>query len=111
MIQVGFFKEMGLYKDIGSITEYLVEDVNYDKEKVIAYLETQNKVASCPRNAIDCLSGKIISSSFSVYNDADKEYEWCDFLPYHIRKYNVRLPENFLEKIEKDTRERVRVKK
>jgi hypothetical protein len=38
----------------------------------------------------------VISSSFLVYNDG--EYEWCDFLIYHIQKYNVCLPEEFIKK-------------
>ena len=36
--------------------------------------------------------------SFFVYSDG--EYEWCDFLVYHIEHYNIRLPKEFIDKIE-----------
>ena len=97
MKSIGFFKEMNLYADVGSVRDYLIEDVNYDKQKVINYLKNQRRVAGCPRSAIDCITGEEISRSFSVYNDG--EYEWCDFLIYHIEHYNIKLPKDFISKI------------
>ena len=97
MKYIGFFSEMKLYKDTGSVNDYLVEKVNYDKQKVLAYLSSRKHIAGCPREGIDCVTGKVISPSFLVYNDG--EYEWCDFLTYHIENYNIRLPEDFIKKI------------
>lgn len=97
MKYVGFFSEMKLYENMGSVKEYLVEKVSYDKQKVIEYLKNQRRIAGCPREGIDCVTGEAISPSFSVYNDG--EYEWCDFLVYHIKHYNIRLPEEFIKKI------------
>lgn len=96
MIEVGFFSEMKCHSDNGSIIEHLVTKVDYDKEKVIRYLESQKRFAGCPRDAIDCITGEIISPSFSVYTD--DEYSWCDFLIYHIRKYNIKLPKGLIDK-------------
>ncbi len=96
MRSIGFFSEMNLYQNDGSIKDNLVEVANYDKEKIIAYLKSQKRIAGCPREAIDCLTGEKISNSFSVYNDG--EYKWCDFLIYHIEKYNIKLPEEFIRK-------------
>ena len=76
MKSIGFFSEMKLYQNDGSIKDNLVDDVNYDKEKIIEYLKSQKEK---------------ISDSFSVYNDG--EYKWCDFLIYHIEKYNIKLPD------------------
>lgn len=97
MINIGFFSEMKLYEDSGSIKSLLQQTANYDKEKVISYLKVGKKIASCPRAGIDCVTMKNISDSFSLYTD--EEYCWGDFLIYHINKYNIRLPENFLKKI------------
>lgn len=97
MISVGFFSEMKLYADNGSIKEHIIEEVDYDKTKVVDYLKSQKRMGGCPRAAIDCLTGDIITPSFSVYTDG--EYEWCDFLLYHINKYNIKLPQKFIEKI------------
>lgn len=97
MISIGFFSEMNLtaHND-GKITDYIVDKVDYDKEIVIDYLKSFRHKASCPKAAIDCITGKEISPSFKVYNDG--EYCWADFLIYHIEKYNIRLPQEFVNK-------------
>lgn len=96
MIDIGCFSEMSCYTDNGSIKDYIVDKVDYNKEKVINYLKKQKRVAGCPRNAIDCITGEVISTSFSVYTDG--EFQWCDFLLYHIDKYNISLPKALIEK-------------
>lgn len=97
MIYLGFFKEMALYRDSGSVQEHLVDSVDYDKQKVIDYLSNQKAIARCPKYAIDCVTGKNIDTNFTVHNDG--EYEWCNFLIYHIEKYNIKLPKEFIKKI------------
>ncbi len=102
MISVGFFSEMNISAHVdGSIKDYLVSRVDYDKKKVVEYLKSFGRQAICPRYAIDCLTGKTISDSF-VVND-DGEYCWADFLIYHIEKYNIRLPQDFINKIQAKT--------
>lgn len=96
MKHIGLFTEMKVYADSGSIKDNIVDKVDYDKNKIISYMLRQNKIASCPRAAIDCLTGKKIADSFAVYSDG--EYDWCDFLIYHIEKYNIKLPKEFIEK-------------
>ena len=85
--------------DSGSVKCFLADTTPYDKQKVIAYLKSQKRVAGCPKAAIDCVTGEQISPSYSVYTDG--EYDWCDFLIYHIEKYNVLLPQDFIEHIMK----------
>ena len=97
MIYLGYFSEMKLYKDTGSVNSHIVPSVDYDKSKVIEYLSKQKKIAGCPLPAIDCVTGDKISDSFSVYTDG--EYEWCDFLVHHIKKYNIALPKTFIERV------------
>lgn len=98
MKYIGFFSEMKLYADNGSIKENIVEKNEYNKKKVIGYLLKQKRIAGCPKTAIDCVTGEKISDSFSVYNDG--EFEWCDFLIYHIEKYNIKLPKELINKAE-----------
>ena len=98
MKTIGFFEEMNLYENDGSIREFLVDHVDYDKEKVISYLNKFSTGAICARRPIDCVTGDEIASGFRVMDDG--EYEWCDFLPYHIMKYDIRLPDEFVKKIE-----------
>lgn len=96
MIDVGCFTEMSCYADNGSVKDFIIDKVDYSKEKVINYLKNQKRIAGCPRSAIDCITGEVISPSFSVYTDG--EFQWCDFLLYHIEKYNISLPEALIEK-------------
>lgn len=98
MISIGFFSEMNISAhDDGSIKEHICKDADYDKEKIIKYLSSFKHKASCSREAIDCMTGETISPSFRIYNDG--EYCWADFLIYHIQKYNIKLPQHFVEKI------------
>ena len=101
MIDIGCFSEMNVFSDNGSVVDYLVDKVEYDKKIVIDYLSSFNHLASCPRTAIDCVTGKEIASSFKVFTDG--EYRWCDFLIYHVDKYNIRLPQAFINKIMRQT--------
>ena len=100
MKHIGWFSEMNISAaDSGSVKDYVADKETYDKSTVIAYLRSQKRVSSCPRAAIDCVTGEQISASYSVFTDG--EYDWCDFLIYHIEKYNVRLPQDFIEHIMK----------
>ncbi len=96
MIDVGCFEEMKVFSNSGSIQNFLVDSIDYDIDKMIKYLSSFQRQAICPRAAIDCITGKEISSSFKVYNDG--EYRWCDFLIYHIKKYKIDLPQGLINK-------------
>ena len=97
MSSIGFFTEMHISEfDNGSISDSIVDKVDYDKESVIKYLSSFKPRSICPRYSIDCVTGENISTSFSVYTDG--ELVWTDFLIYHIRKYNIKLPQELIEK-------------
>ena len=64
MIDVGWFSEMKCHSDNGSIKEHIIENVNYDKAKMLNYLKSCKRIAVCHRSAIDCLTGEVISQSF-----------------------------------------------
>jgi hypothetical protein len=97
MTNVCFFNEMSSKIGNGSIKDFLSDKVTYDKDKVAKYLNNGHKFASCPKVAIDCVTGQRIADSFSIFDDG--EFCWCSYLLYHIRKYNIKLPKAFLEKI------------
>ena len=101
MINIGFFSEMHAFYDNGSIQKHIVASIGYDRERMILYLSSFKKMASCPRNAVDCITGETISLSFSIYNDG--EFCWGDFLIYHIRKYNLALPQELVKKVMANT--------
>lgn len=93
---IGCFTEMNCYADNGSIYDYIVDSVTYNKFLIVSYMKSQKRIAGCPRAAIDCITGEKIADSFSVYTDG--KYRWCDFLLYHIEKYNISLPEELIKR-------------
>lgn len=101
MIYVGFFSEMNINMyDSGSIKEHIINKIDYDKKIVVKYLKSFGRQAACPRFVLDCVTGEVISNSFAVNDDG--EYCWCDFLIYHIEKYNIKLPKGLVEKAYKE---------
>ncbi len=98
MNYVGCFSEMKLgVMDSGSVHNSVSENVTYDKQALIKRLKEHKHIASCPRAAIDCITGKKISQSFLVFRSED--FVWCDFLIYHIQNYNIELSEDFIKHI------------
>lgn len=81
----------------GSIKQFIVSKVNYDKKKILDYLQNGKKEANCPKPTYDIISGKMISTSFTVLTDG--EYIWKNDLPYYVDKYNIKLPQSFIEKV------------
>ena len=96
MTDIGCFEEMHVFSNSGSVHDFIVDTVDYDIDKMAKYLTSFKRQAICPRNAIDCVTGEVISSNFKVYHDG--EYRWCDFLVYHIKKYKIKLPQGLIEK-------------
>ena len=82
--------------DNGSIKNYIVKEVNYDKQKIINYLQKGKKEATCPKVVNDIFNNSIISTSFSIFTDG--EYVWKSDLAYYIKNYNIRLPDEFIAK-------------
>ena len=97
IINLCFFQEFNLYSNSGSIRDFIVDKVSYSKERVISYLKNGKRIASCPRELYDPITKEFLVNDFSVYTDG--EYYWIDVLPKLIEKYNLLLPEAFVNKI------------
>lgn len=97
MIFIGKYKEMNKSHDFPSIREFF-EDMPYEgQEKVARYLE--NGTIDMCRMEIpkDVITGENIPMEKLGMNDG--EYTWFNILAYYVRKYNLRLPREFEEKI------------
>ena len=99
-IPLGWFKEFETFENIGSIKEYLVDEVAYSKSAVIDYLKRGKRQASCSREIKDPVTNEVLAKDFSAYTDG--EYYWIDILPYLIDKYNIDLPEEFIKKCNRE---------
>ena len=81
MEYVGYFSELNLARDTGSILSLIVFNVDYDKQKMIDYLRGRTYTARCQRKIVDCVTGDYISSSYVVYDDG--EFPSCVGVPGH----------------------------
>lgn len=99
-LPLGWFKEFETFENIGSIKDYLVDDISYSKATVIEYLKKGRRQASCPREIKDPITNEVLANDFAVYTD--EEYYWMDILPYLIEKYNIQLPDDFIKKCKGD---------
>ena len=98
---VGYFSEMNLHCDNGSIKEHLRDCVAYDKEAVCEYLKRQKILGVYPRDIIDCLTGDVIASNLTIMSDGT--YKYPASLIYHVENYNIDLPDEFISNMDIDS--------
>ena len=99
-IYLGFFSEFNLsMADNGSIKNFIIDRVDYDKDRIIRYLKNGREEAVCPKVVYDLINNTIISTSFSVLSDG--EYVWRNDFEYYVKNYNIKLPDDFIRKIYK----------
>ena len=96
---VGWFSEISQVLDSKPITDYITDKIQYDREEVLQYLRSFRRIAFCPKRVHDLITGNEIATHFNIF--CDGEYSWPDYLIYYVEKYNIRLPEDFLDKIQK----------
>lgn len=65
--------------------------------KILKYLDNGELTLASPSVAVDVLSGEKISQTSCILTDG--EYSWSGSLGHYIRKYNLRLPKEFENKI------------
>lgn len=77
------------------------DDFNPDpspfQSRILSYLDGGELVLASPSVAVDVITGKRISQTNCILTDG--EYSWSGSLGHYIRKYNLRLPEEFENKI------------
>lgn len=95
------YKE-GKFPNVPSITLFSRKPLDAStKEIVIAYmrkpeLESNWKVLSAPMD-IDSFTGEGLGTFFQSYGD--DEYSWTDDLTAYVDKYDIELPQEFIEHV------------
>ena len=65
--------------------------------RILDYLKNGEVIMAAPSRAIDVISGKRINQTNSILTDG--EYTWSGSLSYYVQTYNLKLPEDFENKI------------
>lgn len=66
------------------------------KTKVLEYLKKGKSIAACPGDFRDPITDKSLGVNEIL---TDGEYEWKESLYYIVDKYDVELPQKFLDKV------------
>ena len=80
-----------------SIKDYFEKNPYKGQKAIAEYLRRGHAKLSAPGCSYAVISGAMISASLDILTDG--EYSWDSSLAYYVDKYNMRLPEEFEEKV------------
>lgn len=97
MIVIGRFREN--YKDdkYPSIMDFIKDTEPSKKDEIIKYFD-KSKISSVSTSYVYDEIGKV-QTSIPLVMKTDGEYAWRSDLEYYYNKYNIDLPQKFIEKI------------
>lgn len=97
MIILNMYDEFGKGMSLPSIRESFSPEPYSGMEKVAEYLE--NGIPTFAQTSIprDFITGEVIPVESTGMTDG--EYSWMSVLPHYVRKYNLRLPKEFEQKV------------
>lgn len=97
MIVIGRFREN--YKDdkYPSIMDFIKDTESTKKDKIVEYFN-KSKISSVSTSYVYDEIGKV-QTSIPLVMKTDGEYAWRSDLEYYYNKYNIGLPQEFIEKI------------
>lgn len=98
---LGYFDELCPGMDFPSMKECVHDEPPDNKEIVLKYLKSGKKAG---------LAGGLVQDAFSKKHVgiqthySDGEWHWTESVIYHYDKYNIELPQEFIERVINQTR-------
>ena len=102
MIVIGKFRETHNKDEYPSILTAIHDEPPKDKAKILRYLKSGKVGAMSPGYLYDRVNSEIILRNPTCYNDGT--YAWRSDLIYYYEKYNVDLPEDFINHVLKKSK-------
>lgn len=96
-IILGKYIEFAPGSDYPSIKEDFATQPYENQEKIAQYLENGKTTFVSAALPTDVITGKRMNGE--LFGMTDGEYYWMSHLSYYVRKYNLRLPEDFERKV------------
>jgi hypothetical protein len=93
--RVGFYREFGYGDDAPSLRDAVRETEEYDCAAMAGYLRAAPMLAAAPgvvRDVLDPEASAVMTRSLKT----DGVYEWPVPLAYHVAKYHLTLPADFV---------------
>lgn len=83
-----------------SITDLISEHEHKHKNEILNHLKKGVVTAAAPAILNDVITGERLNMPLTMMNDG--KYEWRSDLIYYFEKYNIELPEAFIDYVLKD---------
>ncbi|WP_238881602.1 hypothetical protein [Clostridium sp. YIM B02551] len=96
MIMIGQIREVYGDDKYPSIKELINRPIK-DKEKILEYMRKSKVIAQAPAVGMDLINPNNKTLELSLMTDGD--YEWRSDVIYYVDKYDMELPEEFINHI------------
>ena len=94
---LGDYKELNSKASLPSLRDFC-QDTQYEYQKeIIQYLRNGHKDACSPGIVKDYFTGEIIEGELFCMSDG--MYGWRSDIVYYVEKYNLRLPDDFIDHV------------
>lgn len=94
-IQVGKYKEIDNGDELPSLLDNITNEEIHEKQKVLSYMKCIRPDAYAPASLTDCITGERMD--IALYSCHDGIYHWRSDIIYYFEKYNLRLPDDFIQ--------------
>lgn len=96
MVTIGYYKE--IYRNAQeSLLDHMSNTPHPHKDELLAYLNNFDACAAMPMIATDAVDEKTIIGTPCEYNDG--KFRWRSQIVYYFKKYNVELPQEFIDAV------------
>lgn len=93
---MAMWKEFNPNSEISMIDCFQDNDI-FSKQKIIEYLNNGAVNLVSSHRGVDVITGQALDCSEKILTDG--EYSWSNTLSHYVEKYNLKLPDDFVNKI------------
>ena len=90
------WKEFG-DSDAPSITSGFSDIPDPNKDAIVKYLKNGNTILVSTGVGIDVFINEIVDNHYYLMTDG--EYTWNNMIAYYVEKYNLKMPDDFINKV------------
>lgn len=97
---VGQYEEFSPGMGYPSIKEHIQSEPHKSKAAILKHLRNGHVHMVTASRIVDILSGEKTNIELVFMNDG--KYSWTSKVPYYVDKYNLQLPDDFVEHVLKN---------
>ena len=97
---VGQYEEFSPGMGLPSIKEHIQREPHKSKAALLKHLRSGQVHMVTASRIVDILSGEKTNIELVFMNDG--KYSWTSKIPYYVDKYNLQLPDDFVEHVLKN---------